>query len=404
MGSCELTISKCSRSKFAPDSVKQLMEIRLLRRAVKMPTPSIVTTLMLVMISVEISWSKSNSDYCSFSSKHTMCRYKGVSPECAHQSVRGISESEKREILDYHNRLRSRVASGQISQPPASDMMELSWDQELAAVAQAHADQCKFRHDCADCRRVDRFKVGQNLYQSYNTRQVGPNWIKAIDSWFNEINQFPSSSVKSFQFNHKTGHYSQMVWGSTTRIGCGSILYRSKKFNVRLYTCNYGEAGNILRRKMYNVGKSCSHCPCGTSCSDDYPGLCSSHARNSTNHNLMCMLNMPHMMHMTMDMAHDIGEGMMDTVHVTGDMAMHTANDVGHLAMDTVHTVGHAAMDTVHGVGDLTFNTVNTVNNFVNDGFSPVSNLVNTGFNFAFSPFLSSGNGNHNNRFRPGRK
>ena len=27
---------------------------------------------------------------------------------------------------------------------------------------------------------------------------------------------------------------------------------------------------------------------------------------------------MPHMMHMTMDMAHDIGEGMMDTVHVTG--------------------------------------------------------------------------------------
>ena len=81
-----------------------------------------------------------------------------------------------------------------------------------------------------------------------------------------------------------------------------------------------------------------------------------------------------------------------------GDMAMHTANDVGHLAMDTVHTVGHAAMDTVHGVGDLTFNTVNTVNKFVNDGFSPVSNLVNTGFNFAFSPFLSSGNSNHNNR------
>ena len=30
------------------------------------------------------------------------------------------------------------------------------WDEELAAVAQAHADQCKFEHDCADCRRVDR--------------------------------------------------------------------------------------------------------------------------------------------------------------------------------------------------------------------------------------------------------
>ena len=30
-------------------------------------------------------------------------------------------------------------------------------------------------------------------------------------------------------------------------------FFRSKKFNVRLYTCNYGEAGNILRRKMYKV-------------------------------------------------------------------------------------------------------------------------------------------------------
>ena len=42
-------------------------------------------------------------------------------------------------------RLRSRVASGQTSQPPASNMMQLSWDNELAAVAQAHADQCKFK-------------------------------------------------------------------------------------------------------------------------------------------------------------------------------------------------------------------------------------------------------------------
>ena len=31
------------------------------------------------------------------------------------------------------------------------------WDEELARVAQAHADQCLFEHDCADCRRVDRW-------------------------------------------------------------------------------------------------------------------------------------------------------------------------------------------------------------------------------------------------------
>ena len=44
------------------------------------------------------------------------------------------------------------------SQPPASNMLELSWDQELAAVAQRLADQCVFSHDCAECRSVARFR------------------------------------------------------------------------------------------------------------------------------------------------------------------------------------------------------------------------------------------------------
>ena len=52
-------------------------------------------------------------------------------------------------------------------------------------VAQRLADQCKFSHDCSDCRRVSRFRVGQNLYQSFTTRQGDSNvWIKAVDAWF----------------------------------------------------------------------------------------------------------------------------------------------------------------------------------------------------------------------------
>ena len=42
-------------------------------------------------------------------------------------------------------RLRSQVAAGETRQPGGSNMMELQWDEELARVAQAHADQCKFR-------------------------------------------------------------------------------------------------------------------------------------------------------------------------------------------------------------------------------------------------------------------
>ena len=72
------------------------------------------------------------------------------------------------QILDYHNKLRAALAQGRTRQPGASDMLQLSWDEELAWEAQAHADTCRWGHDCSSCRRLQRWRsVGQNLYQSY---------------------------------------------------------------------------------------------------------------------------------------------------------------------------------------------------------------------------------------------
>lgn len=37
-----------------------------------------------------------------------------------------------------------------------SDLLQ-EWDDELALVAQGHADQCIFEHECSDCRRVCKY-------------------------------------------------------------------------------------------------------------------------------------------------------------------------------------------------------------------------------------------------------
>ena len=48
-------------------------------------------------------------------------------------------------------------------------------------------------------RRLSRWRVGQNLYQSYNSRPTYTNWKAAMDSWFwSEISLFPVSSVYRF--------------------------------------------------------------------------------------------------------------------------------------------------------------------------------------------------------------
>ena len=60
-------------------------------------------------------------------------------------------------------------------QPPASNMMELTWDPELARLAQTLADQCVFSHECADCRRVERFR--SEILKIVLNFKVGFNYI-----------------------------------------------------------------------------------------------------------------------------------------------------------------------------------------------------------------------------------
>lgn len=60
----------------------------------------------------------------------------------------GITQAQKAEILEAHNRLRAQVANGQVpGQPGAQNMRELVWDEDLAVKAQQWANQCTFEHD-----------------------------------------------------------------------------------------------------------------------------------------------------------------------------------------------------------------------------------------------------------------
>ena len=134
------------------------------------------------------------TSYCSITPSHTMCQHSGVSSYCGQYYYRGLTQAEKQEVLLEHNRLRSRVAVGSTAQPSAADMMELEWDDELATVAQRHADQCQVGHDCNDCRRVARFKVGQNVWRGRDSRYRRPDWKYIIRDWFSEILIFPGGA------------------------------------------------------------------------------------------------------------------------------------------------------------------------------------------------------------------
>merc|ERR1711909_149425 len=75
---------------------------------------------------------------CSYPADHTMTVYPGPADECGYElKFTGLDDATKKILLDKHNELRQKVASGgEAGQPGAANMRKLVWDDELATIAQ----------------------------------------------------------------------------------------------------------------------------------------------------------------------------------------------------------------------------------------------------------------------------
>jgi len=224
--------------------------------------------------------SNNNADYCAIDSEHTMCVHTGPSDECTGKTIlRGMTEAGKVAILEKHNELRRRVAKGEESgQPAAADMRELVWDDELEAIAQRWADQCTFEHDSVRT-MLDGTRVGQNLYQSFSSAETNQDGLDAaidatVQNWYDEVGDFDSGNIDPFvsASGPATGHYTQVVWAETDKLGCANVYFNEASQPSFPYTnlvvCNYAVAGNLISGSMYSQGAACSSCPSSTTCVD----------------------------------------------------------------------------------------------------------------------------------------
>ncbi|XP_057339518.1 venom allergen 5-like [Microplitis mediator] len=176
-----------------------------------------------------------------------------------------LTQAEINEILKVHNDGRALVASGcekrgNPGPQPAGVIPPLKWDSELAQVAQRWAIQCKFGHDrCRDVLSIkqniaERFQVGQNVAFQTNSRGHEEKLAELVKTWYDEVMGFNSSKVENYPFDLSAGHYTQLVWGDTTIVGCGAIRYmgRNKWYSTYL-VCNYGPTGNWIGQPVYQT-------------------------------------------------------------------------------------------------------------------------------------------------------
>ncbi|KAI8378039.1 CAP domain-containing protein [Radiomyces spectabilis] len=130
------------------------------------------------------------------------------------QLVSATSAKSAQHIVELHNQYRAKHQA-----PP------VKWDPKLARFAQKWSNRCIFEHSTSP--------YGENLAMGHK------NWASAIAGWYNEEKDYDYSNPG---FTSSTGHFTAVVWKSTTRIGCGV-----KNCNgAKLYTCSYSPAGNVV--------------------------------------------------------------------------------------------------------------------------------------------------------------
>ncbi|XP_019866641.1 ancylostoma secreted protein [Aethina tumida] len=175
---------------------------------------------------------------------------------CPHGILKkGVSAEDQKVIVNLHNDIRKMIANGQVkNQPRGVNLKRMSWDDCLAKEAQRIAEKCEFAHAKASCSGYSW--IGQNLYISYSTADTGSasHWKDAINSWFDEHKVYKFGSP----FSSNTGHYTQLVWADTNKVGCGFAYYMKDggyKYQ-KLYVCNYGPGGNWVGQAPYKTGKS----------------------------------------------------------------------------------------------------------------------------------------------------
>lgn len=139
-----------------------------------------------------------------------------IPPEDANPAL-GAFQSE---ALNAHNRYREMHGT-----------KPLVWDNELERVAQLWSD----KQAREDKMYHSRGKYGENLYWRSNQNVTGAT---AVDSWYAEISLY---DFKNPDMKKRWGHFSQVLWTDSVRLGCARAVSRKGGTYV---TCNYDPPGN----------------------------------------------------------------------------------------------------------------------------------------------------------------
>jgi pathogenesis-related protein 1 len=143
-----------------------------------------------------------------------------------------VPQAQAQAALDFHNKVRKDVGA-----PP------LQWSPELAAAAQKWAQHLASDNNCG-LSHTPNDPHGENLFGGSGAPYTA---LDASKDWYGEIKQYKYGPV-TYQNFSATGHYTQMVWNTTTKVGIGQATCSGGGIVI---AAEYDPHGNVIGQKPY---------------------------------------------------------------------------------------------------------------------------------------------------------
>lgn len=147
-----------------------------------------------------------------------------------------LNKEEALLALRFHNKARADVG-----------VAPLKWSAKLASFAQLWAEHiastgCKLKHRPYSGEWAQKY--GENIYYALNKDATA---VRASEAWYNEIKEFTYGKLEKNTWA-KSGHYTQMIWQTTTTMGMGKATCPG---GAAIIVANYDPLGNYMGQKPY---------------------------------------------------------------------------------------------------------------------------------------------------------
>ena len=152
-------------------------------------------------------------------------------------STAGCAIQEKPATLSGSNAIQSEALAAHNHWRALHHAPNLIWNNELANYAQKHVRKCQFKHSSSP--------YGENLAAGFS------NISTAVNTWYAEHTQY---SYDKPGFSMSTGHFTQVVWKSSKKLGCAYAICNGKNGTPgTFWVCEYSPAGNVTNKGFFTA-------------------------------------------------------------------------------------------------------------------------------------------------------